>query len=203
MLLGGEPLLNPDLIDIMSISRDELKNTVIYLYTNGLCFPRMEDVFWETCNKLNINIRITQYPVNFDYTKWERYAADKGVMVSYENPEPEKTTIKTPLVEKDGLNPYKNYIKCYHANHCIVLRDGRLYTCPFSAWIDILNRYYDTKFPELIRNSISIYDVDDKSIVEEFLRRPNPLCSFCHIDHIQYEIPWDVSKRKREEWIER
>ena len=49
MLLGGEPLLHPELPDFLCTARTFFPNTDVILYTNGLKLPQMNPVFWESC----------------------------------------------------------------------------------------------------------------------------------------------------------
>lgn len=202
MLLGGEPLLNKDIIEIMKISRKCLSNTSFYIFTNGILLSKMSEEFWEACREYQIAIKVTTYPINVDYEYWRQYAREHGVDLSDENPEPIKTTYRLPLIEEGRLNPYNNYVKCYHANQCVVLRDGRLYTCPIAAWVDNLNQHFDTHFPQLEQVSIDIYDVDDREEIDGFLKSPNAMCQYCDIYNYEYNIPWARSKCDKREWVE-
>ena len=131
------------------------------------------------------------------------FAKDKCIDITDENPEPIKTTYRLPMKEQGGLNKYKNYSMCYHANHCIVLREGRLYTCPISAWIDLLNKRFNKRFPSKEKNSISIYDADNKNAIDCFLKQPIDLCCYCDIEKYQYNLRWKLSRKTEEEWIEK
>lgn len=202
MLVGGEPLLHPRLEDIMDISRQYLPDAPIYFITNGLLFPKMKESFWRKCRKNVINIKVTQYPVKFDYAYWECYAKNQGIDISNENPERIKTTYRLPLHREGQFNPYVNYAKCYHANQCVVLREGRLYTCPISAWIDMLNRYYGESFPQMEANSIDIYETEDSREIEWLLKQPVPMCEYCDIAGYEYNIPWRTSRKDKAEWIQ-
>ena len=203
MLLGGEPLLHPQVTEVMKISRKYLPKTTLYFITNGLLLPKMPDEFWATCREQDITIKYTPYPVKFDYAYWENYARERGVgMFPTYEPTPTKTTYRLPLREKGDLDPYKNFAKCYHANQCIVLREGRLYTCPICAWIDLLNKYFGKNFPQLRENSIDIYKAKTAQEVDEFLKTPIPLCRHCNIFGYEYNIPWATSKRAAKEWLE-
>lgn len=198
MLLGGEPLLNQDIVSLLYLSRQYLPTAALHIFTNGLHFPQMTEKFWRACRENNINIKVTEYPIKFDYKYWFDFARQHGVDIANENPEAIKTTYRLPFVEKGGLDPYKNYIKCYHANQCIVLREGRLYTCPIAAWNSYLNEYFDKQFPELEQNSIDIHKATDAETIMEFLKNPIKMCEFCDIYNYEYNIPWHVSRKDEE-----
>ena len=56
-LMGGEPLLHPNLVEILKMSRAVLKNTKLTIFTNGILLPKMDDLFWQTCfeNKISMD----------------------------------------------------------------------------------------------------------------------------------------------------
>ncbi len=205
MLLGGEPLLNPQIEDIIMLTRKYIGSGNIYLYTNGLLFSKMAESFWKTCANEQVCIKITKYPLKFDYDYWDSFIKEAKiglVDINKEASEDEKITYWMPIKESGGINAYENYGKCYHANHCVVLREGRLYTCPNAAWVDYLNKYFQKSLPELDVNSISIYEANGKEEIEDFLKRPIPLCEYCDIENYKYDLLWGTSRREAGEWID-
>lgn len=201
MLLGGEPLLHPEIIRIMIISRSYLPNEDIVIVSNGLLLPQMESAFWQTCFEWKIGILLTKYPINFDYFAIEEIAKKYNVSISYTYESQElKTTYHLPLRLDGKLNPQKNYMKCNHANNCVVLRDGRLYTCPLAACVHHFNKYFTASIPEKDVNSISIHQDVSKEEIDLFLKKPIPMCEFCDIYGYEYDLEWKTSKRKIEEW---
>ena len=42
VLMGGEPLLHPNLEAVMQVFRKHIKKSTIYFISNGLCFPKMD-----------------------------------------------------------------------------------------------------------------------------------------------------------------
>lgn len=61
-ILGGEPLLHPDIILFVKESRKFLKNTTICLVTNGMLLPKMSEEFWKTLRENEVQLDITKYP---------------------------------------------------------------------------------------------------------------------------------------------
>ena len=45
-LMGGEPLLHPELPSIMTSARKHFPNTLIKFVTNGVLLPKMDDEFF-------------------------------------------------------------------------------------------------------------------------------------------------------------
>lgn len=77
-LLGGEPLLHPQIADFLEISRKNFPIGEIRIITNGLLLPKMNEKFWENCRKYDIVISPTRYPINFDYEGVEEMAYSGG-----------------------------------------------------------------------------------------------------------------------------
>jgi len=200
-LVGGEPLLHPEIVKIMQISRRILCSAEISIISNGLLLGKMEEEFWKKCKEWDIHIVLTKYPINFNYEELEEKALIEGVALSYTYASQEiKTTWHLPLKENGDLNPYKNFMKCYHANKCIVLREGRLYTCPICANVHMFNNYFDKNMPEGKENSIDIYEAVSMEQIQHFLSLPIPMCKHCDIYNYTYDIPWQTSKKQLSEW---
>lgn len=201
MLLGGEPLLNPDIVRVMTITRKHLPQTEISVESNGLLLPKMKDDFWITLNKLHIGLSLTRYPVNFDYDYWIKEGQKRGVSVSDGHmTESIKTTYHLPIRDMAEFNIYKNYAKCEHANQCIVVREGRIYACPLAANVHYYNKYYNKNIPDKENVSIDIYGVTSWKEIEDYLKEPNLMCAHCDVFHYTYDIPWAVSKKDVKEW---
>lgn len=202
MLLGGEPLLHPNITDIIRITREYLPNMTIDIVTNGLLLKKMDENFWAYCHDYRIDLQVTKYPLNFDYASLVPLAKEKNVNLRFcFDSMVTKTLWRLPILEKGDMNPYKNYAKCYHANLCVTLKEGRLYTCPIAANINILNNYFNKRFPQGDSNSIDIYKVVSAAEIEDFLKRPCPLCRHCDVYAYEYDIPWSISRKNITEWI--
>lgn len=201
MLLGGEPLLHPGVESIIRITRKYVTEAEICIVTNGLLLPKMNKSFWDCCNNNKIGILVTKYPVNFDYDSIEKLAHKNNVRLTYTLDSVEcKTTYKLPLDLEGRFDKYKSYAKCYHANKCVVLKDGRLYTCPIAAYVNYFNKMFGERIPEGDQNSISIYEAMNFDELEDFLKKPINMCSYCDIQGYIYDIPWRTSRREIEEW---
>jgi MoaA/NifB/PqqE/SkfB family radical SAM enzyme len=137
-LFGGEPLLHPEIIEIIRIARKHFQNTDIVILTNGILLPKMNDTFWECCREHNIKITITKYPVKIDITSIKEIAKKFSVKLEifYENTE--RKFFFRPLNLKNLTDAKKNFLFCPEANRCIILRNGRL-SCTTASNIEILN----------------------------------------------------------------
>lgn len=66
-IMGGEPLLHPDIKEILIDTRDVFQESRLLLSTNGVLCKKMGEDFWNLCRDLNITIRFTRYPIKVDY----------------------------------------------------------------------------------------------------------------------------------------
>ena len=61
-LMGGDPLLNPQIENFMLTTRNHFPKAAILIITNGILLPQMSETFWQTCRTCSIEISITVYP---------------------------------------------------------------------------------------------------------------------------------------------
>lgn len=78
-ILGGEPLLHPEITRIVEMVRHYFAYGNIYLVTNGVLLNRMDESFWKACKYCNIVIAPTQYPVKLDYEEIKNNVIAHGI----------------------------------------------------------------------------------------------------------------------------
>lgn len=78
-ILGGEPLLHPEIARIVEMVRHYFLYGNIYLVTNGVLLNRMDERFWKACKQCNIVIAPTQYPVKLDYEEIKNNVIAHGI----------------------------------------------------------------------------------------------------------------------------
>jgi len=137
-LLGGEPLLNPQLPEFVEKVHEVLLDTRITIVTNGLLLLKMDEKVIEVLKKHNVRVRITQYPVT------ARMIPD---MVTFL----EKNNLKysiSPLVEefdrflhrkenKEQIGRFCANGRCNVYQLCYHIYNGRICTCniPFDLYM--------------------------------------------------------------------
>lgn len=203
LLLGGEPLLHPQIISFLEITRANFPHSPIHVVTNGILLLKMQSSFWEACKKNNIVISITKYPIKIDFKKILETAKIYDVIVQYfgSSDETEKSLWKIPLDLGGSQDAESNFVLCHRANNCIFLRDGRLFTCSFASNLRHFNQYFEKNIPITPENSIDIFTDVNACKILEFLSKPIPLCKYCKLKKMEYGIKWGVSKKKIEEWV--
>lgn len=200
-LIGGEPLLHPQIVKIIYTARRIFPKTHITLNTNGTLLLKQTNEFWEALRVTKVELTLTKYPIPVDYDKIDEIMQRENVTYAYTlSSAVLKTTYHLPLDLQGKLAGDENYIKCWHANECVTLRNGRIYTCPIAAHAHHFNEYFHEHLSEDKENSIGIYEVNDIKSILEFLKHPIPFCNHCNIDGYTYDLEWNVSKRNIKEW---
>lgn len=201
-LLGGEPLLHPQICDFMEIARKAFPKTTIRIVTNGIRLLDMEDDFWESCRENKIIIGVTKYPISIDYDK--RIEKILSECVEYEcfsgDNQPRDEMWRLCLDETGSSRPLENFIKCPRANACIFVKHGKVYNCATMANIDHFNKCFETNIELCEADCVDIYKCKDIDKVLEKLCNPKPFCRYCNIDGRHYGDKWRPSCGDRNEW---
>ena len=200
-LIGGEPLLHPQITEFMYVSRRLFPKAHITLNTNGILLLKKDEEFWQALRDTQIEITLTKYPIQIDYKKIEQKINLEKVRYAYTlSSAVIKTTYHLPLDIEGRLDGVKNYLKCGHANECITLRGGGIYTCPIAPNAHYFNTYFGKNLYVGDKNCINIYEAKNVEEILEFLKRPIPFCNHCNIEGYTYGLKWNVSERDIKEW---
>ena len=201
-IVGGEPLLHPDCIKFLEITRKYFPDSIVNLITNGILLPRQNDNFYRTCAENNIVIAPTKYPIKVD---WDKVQADcKKHSVKFEfisNTEKEVKTMWLRVLDLAGKqDPRKSFMNCQLANSCIQLVSGKLCTCCVPTNIRHFNKYFNKNLVTTELDYIDIHKAKDYNEILTFLAKPIPFCKYCKATQWQYELEWQPSKKVIEEW---
>ncbi|MDR2746419.1 MAG: radical SAM protein [Treponema sp.] len=201
-LLGGEPLLHPEIITIIKIARKYFHTGDINIVTNGILLKKMPGGFWRACHENNIIVIISGYPIKLDIDGIKAMAEKNNVRLTIRgNTSDIKIWNKVPFDVEGRQNVVENFRTCYGANFCVNLEDGKLATCPIPFVIKHFNKYFNQQVAVTERDYIDIFKVKNIGEIFDFLRRPAPICAFCNLKGITYGIDWAVSKKEITEWI--
>ncbi len=202
LILGGEPLLNPDIISYMDLTRSCFPNANIYIVTNGILLDKMSTEFWEACRRRHVGLRPTRYPIRVDYKLLEKLAHNNGVDYDFFG----STKVSTrnmwhhPFDLTGMQNMEENFLLCYSGNRCITLDDGKLYTCPIPMTSRAFNKYFHVDLEVVDTDWIDIYKARSSKEILEALAKPIPFCRYCDVKNRTYNHPWGISKKDIKEW---
>ena len=199
-LMGGEPLLHPQVIDAIKLTRSILPNIKLIVSTNGLLLPKMSQDFWQFCRENKVVLRITPYPKAKNGT-WNYF---KYVWLIKKNRVRMESTgwrfgfRHQLLSEKAEYDATSNYLRCQL--HCTQVRDATLWPCAYVAYAFNLNNKFGTNFRTSAGDSLPLTDHTTATDVRLWLLRTKPFCSHCGIKDAQ-RITWKRSTYTRSEWL--
>lgn len=200
-LIGGEPLLFPEIEQCLDIARDAFPDSKIDIFTNGLLLNSKKESFWDRCIKDDIGIIVTRYPIDVNYEAVEAYVKSKGVKFEFAGTSSDFKFMSNIGLDINGnQDPEDSFIHCYEANNCIKLRGGRLYTCTRPVAIDKFNDYFGLELKECEQDSIDIYQAMNSDEVLEFLSKPIPFCRYCNLSKNRVAREWSHSTKRIDEW---
>lgn len=202
-IIGGEPMLHPDLLEIMGLARQNFPYSRIRLVTNGLTLLDQQEDFWESCRQNKILISPTKYPIDVDYDKIQAMADAKGVAFRYYSNAQVIKTLRKDVIDLEGLQkPVESFLACSKARNCAMLNGGKLYLCPVAATAYILNEAFDTKLRVLPGDYLDLQAVQSQQEIHEFLAKPIPFCRYCNIKKMEKNHPWSRSEHQLSEWVD-
>lgn len=180
-VIGGEPLLNPELHKYFYKIRELFPYTEIKLITNGILIMEMDEVLKKSIIDNDVNVDISYYKTNLGkmddialFLKKNKIRFSVGALVS----EFQK------MYNGDSDINYV-YEKCWWKSGCATMLRGKMAVCfaPF-----VLPFAFE-KFNMNVKISGLIDLYDEKMTLEkirEALEKPFDLCRFC-ADKIQFE----------------
>ncbi|GHV57158.1 hypothetical protein FACS1894182_05310 [Bacteroidia bacterium] len=200
-LCGGEPLLHPQLIEIMQMTRKYFDEK-IRIVTNGTLLEKQSPEFWQTCREMKIEIEMSVYPVKIDIEKIAETAKKQGIAFHCrtENAGKPKLWFHRTMDLAGKQNVRQNFEICGWGNTYIHLKNGKLYACVRAAEADRFNSFFGKHFDLSDKNYIDIYKVKNIQEILKFLSRPIPFCRYCRPQEQQI-VEWGNSKKEKEEWI--
>ena len=202
-LLGGEPLLHPEIITIMKIARKHFSECTIYVFTNGVILSKKEDAFWQACHDNNISIIISAYPIKIGIEKIKMLAEKFKVSVNWawEQETNSRNIFYVQRVNLKGDSDIKlNFAMCTRGNSCITLSHGRIFTCTFAPYVHHFNKYFHQNVKITEADYVNIYDDVTADEILTKLAEPIPACRYCDTVSPGRAIKWGISKREISEW---
>jgi len=200
---GGEPLLHPNISEIITSARKYFPGQNIDIITNGILLESMSEDFWSLCKNNNVTISLTCYPIKINVDLIKKLAKMHSVDLVFQDDTDirEKTMYFTPLDPTGSHSISENYTYCYMSNYCFVLENGKLYTCPTIAHIKYFNEYFDQHFEVSEHDYIDIYKAENIDEILTFFCKPMPFCKYCKKKERVSGLVWSTSKREISEWM--
>jgi molybdenum cofactor biosynthesis enzyme MoaA len=162
-LMGGEPLLHPEIVGFTKAARKYLPDAEIAIVTNGIKLPQMDETFWHALKENNVKIHLSKYPTLPDFT-----ALLKSKNVVFEVTD--YSYFSQALNFEGNFDIIASHKNC-KINICHNLRSSKLYACPL-----IYAGYFsnDITLPE----PIDFYKLTGAEI-KKALEKPQIACKYC------------------------
>ena len=140
-LMGGEPLLHPEVDRFLSIARAAFPVARIHLVTNGLLLADPRESFWLACRQNRVIVDVTVYPpVQIRLERIRALCHSQGVSLR-ESP----NSAFCARMNFKGDSPLRaSFSHCRNLFFCPVLKAGKLYVCAPSAYVGLFNARYGT-----------------------------------------------------------
>lgn len=189
-LLGGEPLLNPDIDRFVVIAKQSGIADVVAVTTNGLLLHRMSESFWKNVDYVLVSL----YPgieLKESYTTFKERAKSYNTRIWFQIVSRFRITIVSAPHKKDWITSLIYHsCKDVHFYHCHMIHEGMLYKCAVPPF---LGRYsaqikqdYDPIPDGLSIHNHSNLHKDLRSYLAD--RRSTEACRYC-LGYIGKRIP--------------
>lgn len=194
--LGGEPLLNKELVTILGIVRASGIADRIEVWTNGLSLPAQKPAFWRAFDILVLSVYPGQHGTA-SYLWIEQKCAEEGVelVVKDERLRPNFRTLLEPT-PTDLETTQQKYAQCFFRRYSRVVDRGFVFTCCCAPHMPTLlqDRPFGT-------DGISLDGITEETLTA-YLRKTDPLgaCTICAGRETAIPIQWR-EERQPIQWI--
>ena len=206
-LMGGEPLLHPQISELLTIARKILPESRIELVTNGLLIPKMDQKFWAALRDENIVVSVSGYKPTMKIS-----TRIIGLFESYNV----RYIFDVSSKQKDGIQYVNEFHKCLtlekdhngrsssrvcFGKNCYFYKDFKISKCAYPAVIHLLNDRFSTDFEIADGNFWDIREIGNGWEMLEKVIEPMDFCSYC-IEERPHKFEWtDLGDAVLEDYI--
>lgn len=193
-LMGGEPLLHPEVECFLMITRIKFPKSNIRLVTNGYGLLRMSNSFFQACRINNIGIDWTVYPpIKHKINEIKKVIINNDLDLKMAN----ATHFFAHRNLYGNSDPEMAMKICRSLHYYPFFLEGKLYPCPLPALAKYFNRRFKISIPNNGYINIHTTNLSKRRIIST-LNKPIDACRFC-----SYELPqfdWALSLKNKSEW---
>lgn len=193
-LMGGEPLLHPQIEDFCRITREIFPESQVCLVTNGLLLKAKQNLK-NICEEYDVKIKITNY---HDKNKkfYKTNLDEKGQYDTYKY-----CNNRSMNVNEIKKNVSEEMFDFYTDFPCTQLNmNGDYFSCIIPANVHLLNDYFGTEFkPMENEDYVNIFSIDDAQPIIDMNKKDK--ISFCRYCAKRDIVDWGISDKNESEWI--
>lgn len=202
-ILGGEPLLNPELPKYLYMIRESFENSGIEIITNGILVRQMNSELIKAVKDNDVMINVSYYPVLDNIIEDIVIFLEKNNLNYHIGSHIDYFSKRLLLSESNegGLEGLKNKYEACRDACCTTLRNGKIFPCYLPATVHIFNDNFNEQIGENCKNSgIDIYEEDITGIeIVQRLEHPFEICKYCGKEEI---YDWEQSRlADKSDWI--
>ena len=204
-ILGGEPLLNKNLIEIIKLTRESWirpENSKTRIVTNGLLVHRWDESLPRALEKYNCIIEVSVHSHDEEYlnllkksldiiSKWkDKYNFTLDLWEGYENWYLTYKGFGTTMVPFEDNDPQTSWNACT-SKFFTNLYEGKLWKCPQITYLPLQKKKYGDSFskkwdPYLKYVPLSP-ECTNEELLEFFERKEESICSMCPKNRIFFK----------------
>jgi Radical SAM superfamily/4Fe-4S single cluster domain len=185
-IMGGEPLLHPDIVSVLGALRASGIGKRVRLFTNGLLLNSVPEAFWDALEDLTIS-NYSSAPLKPGILELARERARRHGFVLNVKPVGEFSQVLSPRFERDSERTRATFNGCWLRHRCLVARRGRFFMCTRAAYADEFLHSVEHEPPpdgmvlDRSEDGIAIDAPDLAARIERYLNREQPLgaCRYC------------------------
>lgn len=197
-LMGGEPLLHPDLLSILSCTRKYWKTSDIILVTNGLLLPDMPNVFFHLLENIECQIIVSHHYDTTYYhhlikdiqSKLSHYSIPYKIRESYKRwfKMYEISSDKKPIVNSIP-NPDLPFIpkKCLSSRCSMLDETGLFYCTNVCIGNDLIHKKIIKPIERFLTYQPLTLDDTPEKILKHLSAASIPQCCYCSMQPVNLE----------------
>ena len=175
-IIGGEPLLNPELDRYIQLIRKVYPHTDIRLISNGLLVRRMSDLLIQTLKKNDVTFIVTQYPALAEQMDdIHRFLKEHEIRHEITDPVWEFQKIYDASGRQNGEENFKT---CHWKKTCATMYDSSIAGCFVPFVIPYLSAAFHLELPVSGKINLDEPGLTARKIRER-MDHSHALCSYC------------------------
>lgn len=186
-ILGGEPLLNPEVNEYIKLCRRLYPPAVIRVVTNAILLPKMPESFFETLRECNAGIYISFYPPLESKMPAIKQLLEEKRVSFHVSPLIKSFKMRQALKAHDRAA--ESFLTCSRAA-CHTIYKGKIAVCSLLFPTRYFNVYYGKDLPE--GGALDLYEADlTTEKLKAHLFKPIELCRYCKTP---VDVEWTTIK---------
>ena len=186
-LLGGEPLLHPELGRVLDVVRRIFPDTELDVCTNGLALPGLSKSILDAFVRNKVTVHISGYRPTYKLLDAIRAVLEKNGLDYYVL----KREVFYKFYTQEAVNDAEASFAACPSAGCRELYRGRLAKCSAVLAFERLNEQFGTDY--IVTRNRDYFDIYDKNLtaweIVRGLDAAAPICRYCDTEHA-VKFPW-------------